>query len=661
MAFKLRTRTQFPANVSVTSPLTVQKTGLMYLFGLSITALRQTLDAIYQPIGAVSTDPTYYAQDYGVFGNGGTYTTQMQNLLDVVKAAGGGKIVLPRGSFSCGAVTYSTAVAVVSLTQGIQIEGQGQEATTIVFTGTSSFLFTQSATTGTAWQAGVTFKKFKISAAGVGSGGISIFRAAYVNIEDMRILVQGTGIYNTASGDPDSTFNGNIKRVRFDNCGKVAGTFGLDIFPGGTAVEISSWRIENCQFEANGVAGAVANPPTSGAMRWRGLICQIVNCAFTANNNVALYVAKSGSPSNLIIEGTSFENTTSTVHPHIFVDSSIRQMKISNSEILNNDSFVCQGGYWFDSTSGVQGNITIDSIKVRVSTGNNPFVAFRQLGTAGNWMADFNRIRNVNWQLFDGTGQTRFSGWKFDTVPGQCALTVSALGTVKLAPTGYGNTMPLKLKATGEWIAYQVPTAGITASGLTGLSANTPYFFFLQDAGLTSPTGSVVLSALSPTMDTNHGYNVGNTQSEILFLGSFTTNSSGDITINSPGYSWYPAGAALLTPWTVYTPVVTAGSGTPTTVTATGRFKRTGNTVQVQAKVTITAIGTAAGNVVISLPMVPAAFDFAGIVFESGVTGKSGAGFIPASTATLLTKDAAAAVWWVNGYVLVVTATYEVP
>lgn len=47
MALKLKFRTQFPALVTAASPLTLEKTGLEYDFGLDIDLLRASLDPIY--------------------------------------------------------------------------------------------------------------------------------------------------------------------------------------------------------------------------------------------------------------------------------------------------------------------------------------------------------------------------------------------------------------------------------------------------------------------------------------------------------------------------------------------------------------------------------------------------------------------------------------
>lgn len=55
--------------------------------------------------------------------------------------------------------------------------------------------------------------------------------------------------------------------------------------------------------------------------------------------------------------------------------------------------------------------------------------------------------------------------------------------------------------------------------------------------------------------------------------------------------------------WTAYTPTVTAGTGTFTTASATGRWQKIGKTVTGSVKVTITTNGTAAGYVRVTTPI----------------------------------------------------------
>jgi len=485
---------------------------------------------------------TFNAWEYGVKGDSGTYTAQMQACLDAAKAAGGGRIVLPAGTFFTGPLTYTGSAG--PFYQGIQIEGQGQETTIVRFVGSSGFMFSLDATGVSIFSAGVTFKKFQIVANGTNTGGISLHQAAYVNIEDMKILTTGQGVYVTAAGDTTSSFFITVLRTRFDNCG-TAGAFALDIFPSGTAVEISELRVENCQFEASGLLG-VTTPPTSGAIRYRGLICEIVNTAFTTNNNCAIYIAKPASGAAgaqcLTIDSCDFENTVSTVLPHIYCDTGLRICKITNVQFLNNDSFKCQGAVWFESTSGVQGNITIDGYTLRITSANNPFVAFKTSGTAGNWMAETIRVRNGNYQTFDGTGQTRFSGnWQFDPIPGQCKATITALNTITLAQIGYGATMPMKLvNANGEWVPYQVPSAGIVNAAIGPLSANTTYNFYLKNnASPALPlSGQIIVSLAGQVLD--NGYNISSVDPIALWIAQYTTDGAGNFQTNASGFSVYP-------------------------------------------------------------------------------------------------------------------------
>ena len=75
------------------------------------------------------------------------------------------------------------------------------------------------------------------------------------------------------------------------------------------------------------------------------------------------------------------------------------------------------------------------------------------------------------------------------------------------------------------------------------------------------------------------------------------------------------------TAWTTYTPTITAGTGSFTTVSATGRYKTIGKTVFVEIKVTDTTNGTAASFVVATLPFSPAATNSYSITGQEGNGG----------------------------------------
>lgn len=78
--------------------------------------------------------------------------------------------------------------------------------------------------------------------------------------------------------------------------------------------------------------------------------------------------------------------------------------------------------------------------------------------------------------------------------------------------------------------------------------------------------------------------------------------------------------------WTSYTPTVSAGSGTATTYTATGRYIQIGKTVHVRVAINVTNKGTAASYIKASLPVTvntSAGIDPTGIAANTGL-GVSG-------------------------------------
>jgi len=84
--------------------------------------------------------------------------------------------------------------------------------------------------------------------------------------------------------------------------------------------------------------------------------------------------------------------------------------------------------------------------------------------------------------------------------------------------------------------------------------------------------------------------------------------------------------------WIAYTPTVTASSGALTSYTATGRYKRTGNTVLVTVDVTLTNIGTGSIVLNITVPFLAANHRFVINGFERAVTGVQCFGSIAANT-----------------------------
>lgn len=138
-----------------------------------------------------------------------------------------------------------------------------------------------------------------------------------------------------------------------------------------------------------------------------------------------------------------------------------------------------------------------------------------------------------------------------------------------------------------------------------------------------------------------------------LTAGTLQTSSNGTVSVT-------PATIDNVA-WTTYTPVVTPAGGAITAYTATGRWKKIGKTVYVETDVVITTVGTASGNMIVTLPTNSAAFRYSGVSFDYGATFKSGAGYINGGTdaTKFQTADASGNTLFAASAKVVSSFTYE--
>lgn len=114
------------------------------------------------------------------------------------------------------------------------------------------------------------------------------------------------------------------------------------------------------------------------------------------------------------------------------------------------------------------------------------------------------------------------------------------------------------------------------------------------------------------------------------------------------------------TAWSTYTPVVTAGAGTFTSVSASGRYKQLGKIVWFSVSITITTNGTAATSVVFSLPVTTGASNIAIAVGRGiAVSGKMITSTIAQSATTSNIVNYDNTYPGASGETLVVNGTYE--
>lgn len=281
----------------------------------------------------------------------------------------------------------------------------------------------------------------------------------------------------------------------------------------------------------------------SGGIAWLGLIGSLTNSDFTQCKNVNFYASEVGSSDNLHIADVDCENT----YGKGYYLASLSGGSLIGGEILSTTaSGPTISGVQLGTgmaAGGVRG-LTISSIKVRSDV--TPCTAFEQFQNTniGASFADNNRVfgETITWQAFDAAGQTRFDGFKFAPITGQAQFSISALNTASLGSSGFGACIPLKLAKTGEWVACHVGT-GLARAGLGGLTASTQYYFYAQNsaANLSPITASILApSTTAPAID-SEGYYTLPTDSTQTYIGTATTDGSGNFQATGSQASQYPA------------------------------------------------------------------------------------------------------------------------
>jgi hypothetical protein len=179
---------------------------------------------------------------------------------------------------------------------------------------------------------------------------------------------------------------------------------------------------------------------------------------------------------------------------------------------------------------------------------------------------------------------------------------------------------------------------GLTGNGVLGL--------MVGEYGPVVPTGRSLIF-----QDTN--------QSHVL-LASFGTDITANRTLSilTGDANRTLNLAAIDGAWSSYTPTVSAGSGSITTSSATGKYRVVGKTTEVQIRIEITTNGTGASSVIASLPNT--ALNAATLVGrETTGSGVAVVGSIAASGTQVHITTFNNTYPGGNGYVIVINGTYE--
>lgn len=337
----------------------------------------------------------------------------------------------------------------------------------------------------------------------------------------------------------------------------ASGTVPADLYRVGTVVDSTHFQLKDLQgvfINTTGfgafTSGTVAlnwRPPTvstgTGGIRYMGLISNWLNNGATQVHNTMLYFVETGTSDGATYNGNDCENTDGKC----VYAGSLTVGKFSVSEYLSNSgaslgSTVGNIQFGTGFAAGGVSNINLFPAKIRNDVPVvNSFELFQNTGASGTSTSNIRIENQMSWQSFDNTArQKRFVGpFSFNPIPGQAHFLVSATNVFKLVPTGYGCTIPLHLKATGEWTSYCVPDAGATFS-VTTSAPGTSYNVYTFNSGTTGFPIVLSFGVDVITPGTNQGFSVRSTDSTQTFVGTWTTDGSGNFQPGGTGTSWYP-------------------------------------------------------------------------------------------------------------------------
>jgi hypothetical protein len=363
-------------------------------------------------------------------------------------------------------------------------------------------------------------------------------RAGYqIKISDVHIIgmsgngIEIVGLYGDAFGS-DTCNMIELEQVRIENCA----AWGISAVCAEDVNELSFLRLQQVFIHECGSSSANM-PPPSGGMIWKGQILNLDQCAFTQNENVALFIpGEAGLAQSASLTATTFENNK---RKSLYC-SGIDAFKARGIQLYNSSAGVATVGLEFiagGSPANPLQKIDIDGVVVRATSHNNPFTAFK-LTLESEVTLNDHRIRNVVWENFGYSGQIGFDGWTFDAIPNECRLMEDS-GAILLIPdfAKGGNKVPYRQAyggasaaffKTGPWLAFKMRGTGLARaySGSNdeggGLTDNTTYNVYLYDNGNVPALG---LSTTAPALDTASGYPVKSGDESRYFVGRWRVQS----------------------------------------------------------------------------------------------------------------------------------------
>jgi len=344
--------------------------------------------------------------DFGAVGDGVVDDTA--SIQAAIDEAQGKPVYVPSGTYKITSTISMTSYGTGTFRQGCHLYGDGLGKTIFDNQVSSAPMFDlfASGTAGSHFSMGAQLSGFNVIRTTVKTAQVAIkMNASYmVQLEQIHINgMTGTGIYiPTILGDNDGSNTVTLNQVRIENCSG----WGIDAVGSSGKNELSFVQMNQVFIQTCGTDSASATPP-SGGMQWKGQILTMQQCAFTINENVALYVpGQAGLGQNVDLQSTTFENNNKR---HVLV-TGVKMFRGRNIQFYNNDALTATNGIEFEGSAYIISHVDLNGVLVRATSGNNAYTAFKISGA----FADLGScsVQNVAWDNFDYAGQVRHVGFK---------------------------------------------------------------------------------------------------------------------------------------------------------------------------------------------------------------------------------------------------------
>lgn len=557
-----------------------------------------------QPVKRIFQDKggrEYNVKAYGAVGDGvANDTAAIQAALDACKAAGGGKVFVPTGTYKITATLTWDISAIANETTRLCLEGSGVSSTiSLLSVGSPAFSYVGNP----AWPQGhLVIRNLKfLGNVTTNSIGIKLRGGlAFNSLEHVAIYAFQFG-YDAADVDQTNYYNVTIR-----NCGG-----GVIVRAAISVTSANSHHFFGCTIGNNTAFGVWITNGNSidffgGTIQYNSTVgagtgnfgilitesgdgyaqINVVGVAFEGNGGLADFISdQTTNPATCNFIGCSFTRTAAFGPTVGYATTNIWAIGTNANARYNLSGNTFRSALAGYTASALRPNLTMTNPNAKwLDDGTNFYESVLE-GPAWRGQARFPNAQA--WDSF--IYQSTITADQNDYECGQTAAIVGVSANATRAISG------IVKRSAGSMMM------------LANLGVND---ILLLDRSVSAASAAANRFAFGTSRILQSGDSV------LLF---YDGANAVWLAAALGGKTMFQAYAA----WSAWNPVVTATTGTYTTVTSAGFYRQVGNTIEYRVKITLTTVGTGSGKMKVPVPVGTFRSDNCGVGIEIALTGKT--------------------------------------